>query len=864
MSANTLNIVSSFAQSKVALHGDMDVAFNTALTNDFIISFFSSTNEIFVLTSTLYKFRDFAGNLVSTIVFGGKHGLFVELALDSQTGVLYSTSNNIVATGSGNRPIRTKEIEVTTTIEPMDGSQADIFSLLLSNASTLSMPPLTNPVIGYPYLVYLQQDSAGSRLLNFNSKYKFPGGRVPTLSTMSGTIDLIKVTPRTADALFCEVIIGYSMTPVASVNEEKYDLMSSAMDAVQDGGTIWLLRTANLQETLATLRIDKSIAIAGLPGLMPTLKVDGTIRLSFGKAIINPEMGEVYVRDLQMTGAAVPAEGNGAAIRVNPSTRYLQVDNVKLYGNENGILTSSLNSTFSSPKDVFSIVIQDSEFDNNGYSETHKGRTHNLYAAESQRVYAVRSRFTNSQYGHDFKSRAHQNLLDRCVFSGSKEGRALDIPNGGVVHASNCYFRKPTSADQSNLVGIGQEGIINREQQYIFRNCLFENLKSSNYQLSFINQDPSSKITVYFVDCVFLGNTEEVYNIGPVEYIRTGGPLGPEGYNGPAGFIPKTATPTSGGTGYIPTPDQPVLINGPDPTLDWFPAPNSPAINPNTPSHAPVIVRTTSTKNYPGTDSGAGGGEIPPPPPDITPPIISISVSSNNVTERGLVAVTAVATDNIAIKKVEFYRDDVLINTVTSAPYNSISYFTAEDNGEITFTAKAFDTADNSTMSSAVPITVTIDDTPLPELMEFSIDPLTLDEYATAVSTAPVGSKRIAAANAIVAAMAPYYRIYVYSGNDLVIPIEYTGQLTVTTEESQVFIKAGVPDISIPVRSGDLLVNTWRFELQGGNGFTRKIIGSVGDIASGAMMTFDKNPEEGSGMVVNFALQLPAGLDTVV
>jgi hypothetical protein len=598
-----------------------------------------------------------------------------------------------------------------------------------------------------------------------------------------------------------------------------------------------------------------------MPGVNPGLNVDGTIRLSFGKATINPEQGELYIRDLSMFGAAVPADGNGAAIRFNPNTRYLQVDNVRFHGNENGILTATSNPGTEVPKDVFSIVLQDSIFDNNGHSTTHRGKTHNVYFGSIQRVYAIRSRFINSEYGHDYKSRAQQNLIDRCHFYGSKNGRALDIPNGGIVHAVNSYFRKLEDAGQGNLAGIGQEGYYAREQQYIFRNCLFQNIKSNNYNLSFFNQDTRVQTPIYFIDCVFLDHDETAYNVCEAIHIHTGGPLGPEGYTGPTGFIPRRFKPdTTSILEYSIHPEQPVLIQGPDPTLDWFPPTNSPATNPQAPNPATVLVRTSSTKNYPGTNAGAGGNTPPPPPPDTENPVVSLSSSATNVEIEQTITLTAAASDNRGVSRVEFFRNNDLLVTDSTAPWSTTVRLDHTNNGTITFKAVAYDAAGNADESDPVVVTVNV---PEPVIIGSNIlmDDATRAEYDAAIAGGTTGQKRLAAATAIRNAMRPDYRLYIYQNSTLVIPVEYTGDMVIDNNGTDINLTLGVPDSADPLVAADLTAGNWRFELQGGANYARHLIGSVGAVGSGMHLELDSNPQPGDGFDQQITFTVPRSID---
>lgn len=99
-------------------------------------------------------------------------------------------------------------------------------------------------------------------------------------------------------------------------------------------------------------------------------------------------------------------------------------------------------------------------------------------------------------------------------------------------------------------------------------------------------------------------------------------------------------------------------------------------------------------------------------PIDATPPLVSITSPANNTSISGIVNITANATDNVGISKVEFYLDGVLLSTSTSSPYSASWDTNTATLGAHTLTAKAYDSSGNSTVSS--PVLITIVDTTTP------------------------------------------------------------------------------------------------------------------------------------------------------
>jgi len=71
--------------------------------------------------------------------------------------------------------------------------------------------------------------------------------------------------------------------------------------------------------------------------------------------------------------------------------------------------------------------------------------------------------------------------------------------------------------------------------------------------------------------------------------------------------------------------------------------------------------------------------------------------------------VTASASDNVGVTKVEFYRDGALQSTVTTSPYSWSWNTTGVANGSHTLQTKAYDAANN--VGSSATITVTVNNT---------------------------------------------------------------------------------------------------------------------------------------------------------
>ncbi|MDE3246184.1 MAG: M4 family metallopeptidase, partial [Acidobacteriota bacterium] len=95
-------------------------------------------------------------------------------------------------------------------------------------------------------------------------------------------------------------------------------------------------------------------------------------------------------------------------------------------------------------------------------------------------------------------------------------------------------------------------------------------------------------------------------------------------------------------------------------------------------------------------------GGTPPPPSDTTPPTASASESGTS----GTITLSATATDNVGVTKVEFYVDGVLKGTDTASPYTMTLDSTTLTNATHSLVAKAYDAAGNVGTSTAVSFTI--------------------------------------------------------------------------------------------------------------------------------------------------------------
>jgi hypothetical protein len=103
------------------------------------------------------------------------------------------------------------------------------------------------------------------------------------------------------------------------------------------------------------------------------------------------------------------------------------------------------------------------------------------------------------------------------------------------------------------------------------------------------------------------------------------------------------------------------------------------------------------------------------PPPDTQPPTVSIVNPTSGQTVSGTIQVSANASDNVAVKSVQFFLNgNPLGSPVTSPPYATSWNTTTAANGSNTLTATAVDPSGNVGTSSSVTVTVQNPSTPPP------------------------------------------------------------------------------------------------------------------------------------------------------
>lgn len=105
--------------------------------------------------------------------------------------------------------------------------------------------------------------------------------------------------------------------------------------------------------------------------------------------------------------------------------------------------------------------------------------------------------------------------------------------------------------------------------------------------------------------------------------------------------------------------------------------------------------------------------------PDTTAPTVSLTAPSQGQNLQLTFPISATASDDLALNRVEFYADGVLIQTITQAPFSFNWNSYAVHNGTRAITAKAIDASGNATSQG---VTITISNPPPPLLADLNGD----------------------------------------------------------------------------------------------------------------------------------------------
>lgn len=187
-----------------------------------------------------------------------------------------------------------------------------------------------------------------------------------------------------------------------------------------------------------------------------------------GKGLLVLSGDNVTVQNITFKDAQ-DGDGNGAGIRFDGTN--LTVLNSTFIDNQDGILTS--------PNKASTIIVKDSIFDGNGSIAGSQGAAHGIYAGAAALLDVENSTFTNTQDGHDIKSRADNTIIKNNIIVDGRTGTSsylIDVPNGGAATITGNFLEKGAlSSNYSYAITMGEEGVKNPTGPILIANNTYVN-----------------------------------------------------------------------------------------------------------------------------------------------------------------------------------------------------------------------------------------------------------------------------------------------------------------------------------------------------------------------------------------------------
>jgi len=148
---------------------------------------------------------------------------------------------------------------------------------------------------------------------------------------------------------------------------------------------------------------------------------------------------------------------NGAGIRQEGSDLHLS--HCRFLNNQNGILAGDHPDS--------DIVIEHCEF---GYNGSGTGYTHNIYVNHVRSLRIQYCYMHHAYYGHELKSRAHQNIIlyNRITNEDGDASYEIDLPNGGQSLVLGNIIQQSRFSDNNTMISYGREGLTNQAPHVLY------------------------------------------------------------------------------------------------------------------------------------------------------------------------------------------------------------------------------------------------------------------------------------------------------------------------------------------------------------------------------------------------------------
>lgn len=239
---------------------------------------------------------------------------------------------------------------------------------------------------------------------------------------------------------------------------QNFAVPSQAAAVAQPGDTVII--SPSTYYDCAIWRANNLTIESSAPGVVLATKV------CQGKAIFVIRGDNVTVRGITFTGAKSRA-GNGAGIRAEGAN--LTVEKSTFSFDQDGILAGS-NPTST-------ITIRGSTFFHDGACEGECA--HGVYVGNIALLQVENTTFSETQAGHDIKSRAASTKIINCNIKDGPLGTSsylIDIPNGGDLTVTNTVLEKgPMATNHTTAISIGEGAVKRTTSQLLLANNTFTN-----------------------------------------------------------------------------------------------------------------------------------------------------------------------------------------------------------------------------------------------------------------------------------------------------------------------------------------------------------------------------------------------------
>lgn len=210
---------------------------------------------------------------------------------------------------------------------------------------------------------------------------------------------------------------------------------------------------------------------------------------------------------------------------------------------------------------------------------------------------------------------------------------------------------------------------------------------------------------------------------------------------------------------------------------------------------------------------------------DVQAPTVSLATPANNTTVSGSVSISANATDNVGVSRVDFYLNNVLLTATNMAPYSYSWNSKTVANGVYTLTAKAYDAVGNVGQSQTVTINV---------MNDVAVPTVSLTSPGTGTTVSGVVTVAANAADDIGVTKVEFYRNGALMGTSSVAPYSYSwdtkivanGSYTLTAKAYDAAGNVGSSQsTTVTVSNGDTIAPTVAITSPGNNA---TVSGTVG------------------------------------